>query len=158
MLRKLFGKVFITKKCTERKTLHALKSNVFELSENKNVWKLFSKHELFSLDQANYSSNPSQILIVQYSMLRASLSLSPYVWNFILANWNPCSTQSSSRGLHLFPCFIPTHATIIWYTKSFVKPNQSDLLSSYIRIIIPYWSNALPKKKLSLSEPFLFHS
>ena len=39
-------KVFITKKCTHRKTLHTLKSDVFELPDNKNIGKLFSKHEL----------------------------------------------------------------------------------------------------------------
>ena len=39
---------------------------MFELPDNKNIGKLVSKHDLFSLDQANFSSDPSQILILQY--------------------------------------------------------------------------------------------
>ena len=41
-------------------------------------------------------------------------------------------------------------ATIIGYTKPNAKPDQSNLLSSYLQMIIPFWSNTLPIKKLSL--------
>ena len=43
VLRKILEKVFITKKCIQRKTSHTLKIDVFELPDNKNVEKLFSK-------------------------------------------------------------------------------------------------------------------
>ena len=36
-----------------------------------------SKNKLFFLDQANFNSNPSQILILQYPILKASLSPLP---------------------------------------------------------------------------------
>ena len=77
-------KVFIFKKSTQRKTLKTLKTDVFELPDNKIIGKLFSKYELISLDQANFSSDPSQMLILQYRNLRASspplssLSSSPW--------------------------------------------------------------------------------
>ena len=74
VLRKILEKVFITTKCTQRKTLHTLKADVFELTENKNIEKLFSKYDLFSLDQANLGSDPSQILIIQYPISTAFLS------------------------------------------------------------------------------------
>ena len=76
----------ITKTCTQRKTLHALKIDLFELSDNKNIGKLLSKYELFFLDQADFSSDPSQILILQYPIPTASLSPSPSLSNFPLAN------------------------------------------------------------------------
>ena len=41
----------------------------------KNIGKLLSKYELFFLDQGNSSSDPSQILIQQYPIPRASLPL-----------------------------------------------------------------------------------
>ena len=53
VLQKILGKVFITMNCTQHKTLHALKVDLLEMSDNKNIWKLLSKYELFSLDQAN---------------------------------------------------------------------------------------------------------
>ena len=63
-LQEILEKVFITKKCTQRKILHTLKTDVFESPDNKNIGKLFSECEVFSLDLANFSSNPSQILIL----------------------------------------------------------------------------------------------
>ena len=44
----------------------------------------------------------------------------------------------------------PRATTSIGYTKSYIKPSQSDLLSSHIQIIISYGWNTLPIKKLSL--------
>ena len=43
---------------------------------------MFSKYELLFLDQANSSSDPSQILILQFPILRVSLPLSPSLSNF----------------------------------------------------------------------------
>ena len=56
--------------------------------------KLSSKWKL--LDQANSSSDLSQILILQFPVPRASLPPSSSLSNFGLANWNPSSTPSSS--------------------------------------------------------------
>ena len=86
MLRKILEKVFITKKFTQCKTSRTLKIDVFEMSDNKNFEKLFSKYELLFLDQANSSSNPSQILIQQFPIPRASLPPSPSLPNFTSAN------------------------------------------------------------------------
>ena len=93
------------------KTLYALKIDLFELSDYKNTWNLLSKYELFSLDQANFSSDPSQMLILQYSIPTASLPPSPSLSNFPLVNWNPSSTQSSSCTSSVSYFFIP-HLTI----------------------------------------------
>ena len=73
VLRKILEKVFITKKFTQYKTSRSLKVHVFEVPDNKNIGKLFSKYELHFFDQANSSSNLSQILILRLSIPRASL-------------------------------------------------------------------------------------
>ena len=72
MLRKILVKFFITNKITKCKTSCSLKFNVFEIADNNNIAKLFSKYELFLLYQANFSSNPSQTLIQRFPMPRAS--------------------------------------------------------------------------------------
>ena len=77
--RKVLEKVFITKKCTRCKTSHTLKTDIFELSDNKDIGKLFGKY-------ASSSSNPSLTLIRQYLTSRASLPPSPPLPNFTLAN------------------------------------------------------------------------
>ena len=100
--------------------LDALKTDVFELPDNKNIGKLFPKYELFFMDRC-------------FS----------------------CATQSSSCYTTVFPIFsnpIRQHVTNIGYTKPYAKSSQSRLLSSYIQIIIPYWSNMLSIKKLYLQE------
>ena len=48
--------------------------------------------------------------------------------------------------LYWFPYFALPHLT----TKPCANPSQANFLSSYIRILIPYGSNTLPIKKLSL--------
>ena len=68
------------------KTLYALKIDLFELSVNKNTGNLLSKYELLSLDQANFSYDPSQMLILQYSIPTASLPPSPSLSNFPRVN------------------------------------------------------------------------
>ena len=41
----MLEKVLIAKKFTQCKTLCILKTDVFEISDNKHIWKLFPKHE-----------------------------------------------------------------------------------------------------------------
>ena len=77
-------KVSITKKCTPYKTSHTLKK--FELPDNKNIGNFFSKYELFLLDQTNFSTDLTQIFILQYPIPRAFLSPSPPLPDFTLAN------------------------------------------------------------------------
>ena len=60
VLWKILEKVFITKKFTHYKTSRTLKIDVFEIPDNKNIEKLFSKYELVFLDQTNFSSDTSQ--------------------------------------------------------------------------------------------------
>ena len=102
------GEVFITKKFTQYRTSRTLKIYVFEIPDNKNTGKLWSKYELRFLDQVNSSSNLCQILILQFPIPRALLASSPSLSNFTHTNWNPSSTQSSSCSslVSLF-CFTP---------------------------------------------------
>ena len=150
-------KFFINNKFTQCNTPRTLKIDVFELPNNKNIGKLFSKDELLFLDQANSKSDPSQILILQFPIPRASLPPSPSLSNFTLANWNHSSTQSLSFLIIFFIGFLilfypirPHATTFIEYTKPYANPSQSDLISSYMQVIMLYGSNTLPIKKLSL--------
>ena len=68
----MLEKVFINKKCTQYKTSYTLKTNVFELPDNENIGKLFSKYELFFLDPANFISKQFQALLLQYPIPGAS--------------------------------------------------------------------------------------
>ena len=86
MQRKILEKVFVNKKFTQCKTSLTLKIDAFEIPDNKNVGKLFSKYELLFLDKANSSSDPSQTLVLQFPILRAFLTLSPSLSNFTLSN------------------------------------------------------------------------
>ena len=95
VLRKILEKFFGNEKFTQCKTSRTLQINVFEIPDNKNIGKLFSKYELLFLDQANSRSDPFQILIIQFSTPRASLPHSLSLSSFTLANWNPSSTQTS---------------------------------------------------------------
>ena len=61
MLRKTLAKVFITNKFTQCKTSRILKIDVFKITDDKNIGKLFSKYELLLLDQVNSGSDPSNI-------------------------------------------------------------------------------------------------
>ena len=63
--------ICITKKRTRYKLSSALKTDVFEIPDNKNIGKLFPKYELLFLDQAKSSSDPSEILILQFPIPRA---------------------------------------------------------------------------------------
>ena len=96
VLRKILEKVFITKKFTQCKTSRTLKMDVFQIPYNKNIGKLLSKYELLLLDQADSSSDPSQILMLWFPIPTASLPPSPSLSCFTRANWNPSLTQYSS--------------------------------------------------------------
>ena len=82
VLQKILEKVFITNKFTRWETSRSLKIDEFEIPYNKNIGKSFSKYELLFLDQAYSSSDPSQILILQFPILRVSLPSSPSLSNF----------------------------------------------------------------------------
>ena len=134
MLRKILVKVIVTNKFTQCKTSRTLKVDVFEITDNKNIGKLFSKYELLLLDQANSSSDPSQALTKRFHTPRASHNLH-YIF-------------------HLFPYFVLPHSTKrhhkYWIYQTYDKPSQSNLLSSCLQIIIPNGSDTLPIKMLSL--------
>ena len=91
MPRKILVKVFVTNKFTQCKTSRTLKVDVFEIADNKNIWKLFSKYELLLLDQTNSSSDPSQALTRRFHIPRASHNLH-YIF-------------------HWFPYFVLPHST-----------------------------------------------
>ena len=86
MLQKILEKLYITKKFTQCKTSYTLKIDVFEIPDNKNIEKIFSKHKLLFLDRANSSSDLSQILILRFPIPRASLPPSTFLSDFYLAN------------------------------------------------------------------------
>ena len=79
-------KVFITQKFTQCKASRTLRIDVFKIPDNKNIRKLFSKYKLLFLDEADSSQDPSQILILQFAIPRASLPPSPSLSNFTLTN------------------------------------------------------------------------
>ena len=83
------------------------------------------------MDQANSSSDPSQILIQQLPIPRASLTPSPSLSNFTLANRNPSLTSSSSCSS------LVSTTTSIGHTKPYTKQSQLDLISSCMQISIP---------------------
>ena len=72
VLRKILVKVFISNKFTQCKISRSLKFDVVEITNNKNIAKLFSKYEQLLLNQDHFSSDPSQTLILQFPMPRAS--------------------------------------------------------------------------------------
>ena len=125
MLQKILERVFVNKKCNRHKTSLTLQINVFEIPDNRNIWKLFSKYELLFLDQANSSSHPSQILILQFTTLKASLPPSPSLSNFTIANWNTSLTQSSS----CFSSVLLFCPTLFHHTSSQVLDKRNHMPS-----------------------------
>ena len=127
MLRKILEKVFITKKFTHCKTLCTLKIDGFEIPDNKNIGKLFLKYEPLFLDQASSSSDPSQILIIQVSIPKASLPPSTPLLIFILSNGTPLR-YNPHQVLHWFPYFVlpnsstHTYRYLIYQSICQVKP------------------------------------
>ena len=124
---------------------------MYSTSDNKNTGKLFSKYKLHFLHQANSSSDPSQMLMLQFSIPRASL---PHL-RIILPNRRKRLFNTILVMLFIgFPILSYTIrlrvTECIGYTKPYANTSQSNLISSYIKIIIPYGPNMLPIKKLSL--------
>ena len=82
---------------------------------------MFSKYELLFLNQANSSSDPSQIIIPQFPV--NSLS------NFTFTNWNP-PQHNPHHVLHQFPYFVLPHSITshhkywIYQTICKVKPTK----------------------------------
>ena len=87
--------------------------------DDRNIGKLFSKYKLHFLYQANSSSDPSQMLMLQFPIPRGSLPPLPSLYNFYLANGNASSTQSSSCYL-LVSLFCPT-------PFDYASPNVLDI-------------------------------
>ena len=140
-MRKKLEKDFIFKKSTQRKTLHTLKMDLFQLPDNKIIGKLFSKYELFYLYQANFSSDPSQIGILQFCIPRKLPLLPCHLCQIPTSQLNLLFNAILIMFFIGFPIFvylIQPHATTIGYTKSFAKLGQWNLLSSNTQIIIPF--------------------
>ena len=110
---------------------------MFKIPDNKNIGKLFSKYELLFLDQANFSSNPSQILILQFPIRRASLPSSLSLSNFTLANWNPLQ-HNLHLVLHRFSYFVLPHS-ITSYHKYWIY--QTICKAKPIKFIIKLYTN-----------------
>ena len=89
------GEGFHYEKFSQCKTSRNLKIGVLEIPNNKHIGELFSKYELLFLDQANSSSDPSQILILQFPVPRAFLAPLPFLSNFALAQPSSCSSSVS---------------------------------------------------------------
>ena len=127
---RILEKVFVTKKCTQCKTLNTFKTDVFEIPNNRNIGKFFSKYDLFSLDQVNFISDPSQILILQYPFPTASC-LPRHLSHFF-----PCSTETPLQRnlhhvLHRIPFFSLPYLTTrysywihVFYFKRHVFPGR----------------------------------
>ena len=123
MLRKTLEEVFIFKKPTQCKTSHTIETD-FDLPDTRNIEKLFSKYEMFFLDQLNFSSDLSKILIMQQLIPRAASSPWPSLFNLTLVKW-----KSSSAYLYhalILPYPVRPNTTSIGYTKSYAKPRQSN--------------------------------
>ena len=63
-----------------------LKIDVFEIPDNKHIGKFFSKYKLVFFNQGNPISDPSQILILQFSIPRGFLPPLPSLVNFSRAD------------------------------------------------------------------------
>ena len=117
------------------------------------IIKMFLQYILLFLNRGSSCSDPSQILILQFPIPGASLPPSPSV-KFYPSQLKPLFNTILIMffiGFSILPYPIRPRANIsIGYIKPCVKPSQSNLLSSYIQIIISYRSNTLPMKKLSL--------
>ena len=161
MIRKILEKVFITKKCTQRKTLHNLKTDIFELSDNTNIAKLFSSYQKQPPRGVHRKRCPEnmQKIYRRTPMPKCNFNKvalqhpSPSLSNFPLVNLNPSSTQHPLCSLSVSLFFFLPHSTS---PKVLDIPNHMP--SQAIQIMIPYESNTLPIKKLTLWEPLLFQS
>ena len=112
---------------------------------------MLSKYELLFLDQANSSSDPSQILIPQFPVNK--------LLNFTFANWNPLQ-HNPHHVLHQFPYFVlplwitSHHKYWIYQTICKVKPTKfiSRIYTDYNSIWVKH---ATHEKGESLRAPSL---
>ena len=111
-LREILEKIFITKKFTQCKTSHTLKIDVFELLDNKDIGKLFSKHERFSW---------IKLILVMINLKywyynKSSLKLPCLPHYFCqIAPW-PTESRlqyNSHHVLHRFPNFVQPNLTAL---------------------------------------------
>ena len=84
--------------------------------------------------QANSSPDPSQTLILRFPILELPTIFIMFFIVFPILSYPIQANATTSIG----------------YTKPYDKLSQSNLLSSCLQIIIPYGSDLLPIKKLSL--------
>ena len=134
-MQKILKKSLITRKYIHCKILHTIKSDVFKLPNNKNIENLFSKYELFSLDQKLFSLD---LIYLKYWCCNTPCLELPYVPQ------NLCKTILWLTKIRLY-CY-PNHA-LCWLPNFFLIPfhqtpqllnilnhmsSQSNLLSSYI--------------------------
>ena len=135
--------VFVTKKCTQSKALHTLKTDAFDLSDNKIVGKLDSKSKLFLVlihlkHPQNYNhpcSFPASLVI--------SVKFHPRVLKFLFN----AITIIIFIGYPIFSYLIPPYATIIWHTIRI-----KYIISLYKSI------NALLVKHAAYQKAEFFHS
>ena len=157
MLRKILKKDFITKKCTQC-TPHFLKIDVFELPDNRNIGKLFSKYKLLLRNQANSSSDPSQILVLQHPNPISSLPPSPSLANFALETENLLKQSSSCSSL--VSLSLPTqfnHTPQVLDIQKHVPSHANQIYyHAYTDHKTLHRSNKYPSKSWVLKSPFPF--
>ena len=105
---------------------------------------MFSKYELVFPNQANFSSDPSQILILQHPIPIYFLLSPPTLSNFAIVNGNTNSTILIMLffGFPIWSYPIQPHSTSIRCAKVNAKTSQSNLLSCCIKIIKLYVDEA----------------
>ena len=137
VLGKMLEEVFINKKFTECKTSRTLKIDVFEIPDNKKYWKIVLKCGLLFLNRANFCSDPSQILMLQFSTPVALLPPLPSLSRFTLANWNPLQ-HNTYHVLHRFPYFFLPHLTIRYHEY---RIHQTICQAKSIKCIIKLYTD-----------------
>ena len=145
-------KVFIIKKCIKRKTLHTLKTDSFEFPDNKNIGKLFSKIWTFFPGSSQiefwFISNIGNIIPHPQSFPASQAISVKFPSGHRISLFNATLIMFFIG----FPTFFHPHSTtrhIYWMHQTICQSNPIKYIISYIQIIISYWSNRLPVKKLS---------
>ena len=151
MLQKLLEKVFITNKSTHWKTCSS-KIDVFKIPYNKSIGNCFQNTNCFS-----WIKLISVLIYLKYWYYNShtysfpnSLTISAKFLTSQLKSLFNTIPIKFFIGFHILSYAIrPRATTSSGYIKPYANPSQSNLISSYIKIIIPYGSNTLSIKKLS---------